>query len=172
MLRLFAIILVALLPAAASAATLRFDFTFINTWTPESGPVTGTVTGSVFGLVDNAPNPQAATSVVITGNTDGFGLGTYIGNDRNSWTVVNRVLTAYNFADFGSLYTPPRCCSLALISGFGIPVTALASDPSLIVANRVPDIRFTVAVIPLPAAGWMLLGALAALGLLRRPRLA
>jgi hypothetical protein len=67
--------------APVSASALTFDFSFTN------------VTGVISGLADNATS--AATSVQVTSNTAGFGIGEYVGNPRNnSFTVSAGVITA------------------------------------------------------------------------------
>jgi len=99
-----------LLFASAPKASLIFDFTFVNA--ANGG---GTVTGLVRGLVDNA-NGQAAASVEVTSNSDGFGLGEYVGNplSPNSWDVQAGEITMVDFLSYGAVNSPPAvtCCSL------------------------------------------------------------
>jgi len=95
--------------APVSASALSFNFSFDG------------VTGVISGLADNTSN-QSATSVQVTSNTAGFGVGEYVGNPfRNSFTVSAGVLTAANFVSFGADNASPAvtCCSLGLLSLVG-----------------------------------------------------
>ena len=70
--------------APVSAGALTFNFSFTNSIYPE------TVTGVISGLVDNATS--AATSVQVTSNTLGFGLGEYVGSPvTNHFTVSGAI---------------------------------------------------------------------------------
>lgn len=92
--RILAAVIFALSSLAAHATTLDFNFTFINA--VNGG---GTVTGIVRGLVDNAT--VAATSVEVLTNTDGFGIGEYVGDPiANSFTVSSGVVTAFDFSSY------------------------------------------------------------------------
>jgi hypothetical protein len=148
---LTSVVAVALL-APVSASALSFDFSFTN------------VTGVISGLADNATS--AATSVQVTSNTAGFGIGEYVGNPIfNSFTVSAGVITAASFASFGIANASPAvtCCSLGFLSGFG----GLINDPRGFALPDVGRVTFTpAAAVPGPIAGAGLPGLILAGGVL------
>ncbi|WP_114376022.1 PEP-CTERM sorting domain-containing protein [Elioraea thermophila] len=152
---------------SAQAALLDFTFTFSN----RALGLSGTVTGIVRGLADNATS--AAGSVEILSNTDGFGLGEYVGSPtNNTWTVAAGIITGYDFVVFGSFNTAPAvtCCTLYLNS-LSVNGTALFDAPDGGAFSGTPkDILFARAttVVPEPASALLFAGALAAAALLRR----
>lgn len=152
---------------SAQAALLDFTFTFTN----RAFGLSGTVTGIVRGLADNATS--AAGSVEILSNTDGFGLGEYVGSPtNNSWTVAAGTITGYDFVTFGSSNTAPAvtCCTLYLNS-VSVNGTGLFDAPGGGGFKGDPkDIVFARVTTPVPEPGSALLfaGALAAAALLRR----
>lgn len=101
-------IVIALASAAAigvgftgSAEAADFKFQFNNAL--NGG---GVVEGFIRGLADEGTS--AATSVEVTSNTAGFGIGEYVGNPQtNSWTITGGALTAFNFFAFGTANTSP-----------------------------------------------------------------
>jgi hypothetical protein len=101
-------------PAYASAV---YQFTFDNT-ANGGGTVHGTVT-----LPSSADGTYAASSVVITSNTAGFGLGEYVGDPADNSFVVSggNITDASVFLAFGSQNSSPAvaCCSLTLGDQFG-----------------------------------------------------
>lgn len=89
-----------LLAFAAPATALNFGFTFDNGL--NGG---GTINGIIRGLEEGT---GAATSVEILSNTDGLGIGEYVGNPlTNSWTVLGREIVAFDFLLAGVLNTSP-----------------------------------------------------------------
>ena len=86
---------------AGSAAAVDFKFQFENEL--NGG---GAVEGFIRGLSDEGTS--AATSVEITSNAAGFGLGEYVGNPLiNTWTVSGGTLTDFAFSSSGSRNTAP-----------------------------------------------------------------
>ena len=84
------------LVSTAPATAIDFNFTFTNGQIGTGG----TVTGIVHGLTDNFTS--AAQSVEVTSNTDGFGIGEYIGNPSfNTWTVGSGEVTFFDFLVLG-----------------------------------------------------------------------
>jgi hypothetical protein len=149
---------------AANADPLSFDFSFTGINPAE------TVMGVITGLSDNT-NTSAATSVQVTSNTAGFGIGEYVGAPRfNSFTVTAGMVTFYEFEDFGVDNTSPAvtCCSL----GFGsagtfhprVPLSSLTNDPTTIDFLG-GSVTFTPVIsVPGPVAGAGLPGLIVAGG--------
>lgn len=97
-----------LLPMTATAMDFRFSFE--NALNAFNG--NGTVTGVIRGLDEGT---RASTSVEVLSNTAGFGIGEYIGNpNRNSWTVLDGNLIAFDFLSFGVSNTPPAVTNATL----------------------------------------------------------
>lgn len=162
-----ALVLAALLAAApARAATLDFAFTFTNTLFGG-----GTVTGVVRGLADNGLSN--ATSVEVTGNTDGFGLGEY--NDQpdfNVWQVATGQLVSFLFEVFGAANSAPAvtCCTLQITSADG-GSAGLSQNPSggsSTAAAGLTFRRIEASAVPAPSAALVLACALGLAGLARR----
>jgi hypothetical protein len=154
-------------PSIGHAERLNFGFSFTNFGSP--------VSGVILGLENNATS--RAQSVQITSAP--FGIGEYVSDfdaPPNSFTVSDRVLTAFSFVSFGRFNDPPAvtCCTL-LMSG-PASLAALWDAPE---ENRdVPVFDFVVtrlvggpppAPVPVPTPIPMLVTALAGLGWLGRP---
>jgi|GEM_PF-5089182 len=89
------------------ATAIDFSFSFENVLSLSGRD--GTVTGVIRGLEEGT---GSATSVEVLSNTAGFGLGEYVGSPtRNSWTVLDGNLVAFEFTELGRLNTPPEITS-------------------------------------------------------------
>jgi hypothetical protein len=97
----------ALAIASTPAHALSFNFSFTSAFPANN------VTGVISGLADN--NTSGATSVQVTSNTGGFGIGEYVGNPlANSFIVINGAITSAEFISDGVANIPPAvtCCKL------------------------------------------------------------
>lgn len=177
MLRRLALALAVLMlsTVAQSAPLLDFSFTFTNRWNPadpslgnQSG--TGVVTGIVRGLTNNGTS--AASSVEILSNTEGYGLGEYVGDPIfNTWTVANGVLTNFFFLSEGEDNVAPAVTTSSLVLD-GSPIddigAGLTNAPGFTLRGRETGLVFSLieapTTIPLPSTAVLLAGALAALG--------
>lgn len=170
----------------ASAAPMDFTFRFYNVLNDEG---VGRVTGVIRGLDEGT---GAATSVEVTGNDLGFGLGEYIGSpEQNSWTVTDGVLTSFFFAVIGAGNEVPYVTESSLffdsrniggasfragllddafsvdVSGSGLSTADFELTFSPVVgANPFPPAGPMP--VPIPAAGLMLIAGLGGLALMRR----
>ena len=157
--------------SAASAATVDIAFSFTNTEAYGGGVVTGILRG----LTDNATS--AASSVEVLSNSVGFGLGEFVSPGvANAFTLADGVVTGATFISFGSSNEPPAVTTASLqireLSEIGL-IAVLSNSPGSVGFAGATAPVFTVvqpppAVIPLPAAGWLLLGGLGLLAALRR----
>jgi hypothetical protein len=154
--------------SAVSAAPLIVHFSFTDS---ANGP--HTVAGVVRGLVDDLDG-QAATSVEVTSNSAGFGIGEYVGSPAvNLWSVAGGQITALNFLSAGQGNTAPAVTTATLwltTEGFPAPVGGLADSPTGGGASEDSLITFTVAAVPLPATLPLVVAALGGLGLIARRR--
>lgn len=146
--------------SSAQAALFDFSFTFSN---QSSGHLGGTVTGIVRGLTDNATS--AASSVEITSNSNGFGLGEYVGNPaNNSWAMSGGLVTHYSFISFG--VDNGTCCTLGIDDDAVFGFIALFNNPSGGVYSGTPSISFTrlQTTVPEPDVSWLLGAAAVGIG--------
>ena len=128
--------------APVSASALSFTFSFRD----------GDVTGVVSGLADSGISP--ATSVQVTSNIAGFGLGEYVGNPTiNTFTVSAGLLTDVNFLTNGGNNASPdvTCCSLRLFFSNGSGAAGLSNSPTLVLA--IPPVTFAPVPGPIVGAG-------------------
>jgi hypothetical protein len=163
-----ALVALILIACATPGEATTYQFSFVN---QNYGSGTARVVGIIRGLAEDGVS--AATSVSITSNPDGFGIGEYVtsppGSQLNTFTVAGGgIPSPYQFESFGNLNTNPgmACCSLVLLAGFG---DALTNDP----AHAIPgdsaitwSVLSEVAVVPLPAALPLFASGLGAIGLL------
>ena len=122
--------------APVSASALSFNFSFDG------------VTGVISGLADNTPN-EAATSVQVTSNTAGFGVGEYVGNpNSNQFSVSAGALTSVDFISLGANNASPAvtCCTLAMNISFG----GISNLPAATRLNSFP-VTYTPVAVPGPS---------------------
>jgi hypothetical protein len=130
------------------------------------------VQGYIEGLQDNSF--QAATSVYVTSDSGGYGIGEYVGAPlTNSWHVTNGVIDYANFWSAGLINSPPAvtCCSLIIFAPLNAVIGALT--PNAGVTTYIPDspaVTFTPrdTSVPLPQPLLLIGAGLAALGFNRR----
>ena len=158
---LFAVLLVFLAVTPAKALTYKFEFSSNF----------NTVEGIIEGLVDNTAN-QAATNVVITSNTGGYGLGTYFPPTatvfQNDWTIVNEVITDAIFLAAQDIPGLDPILTLTTSANPGdtqlIQLNLAMFSDVLSVTGSIFTLIPDVPQIPLPAPLILLLTALAGLG--------
>jgi hypothetical protein len=146
--------------AATARADAVFDFTFVNA----GGTVDGTVTFS-----SAAEGTYAATSVMVTTNTLGFGLGEYVGNPTiNIFTISGGNITGAAFIDLGMHNSSPDvlCCSLDFATPAVGTFHGTLSSASDDVSDTGSILTFTpeAAGVPGPIAGAGLPGLILASG--------
>lgn len=147
---------------AANALTLDFKFAFTNSLFNGGGAVTGIIRGLAVNTT------SSASSVEILSNTDGFGVGEYVGAPvDNAFTVVGTRLTDFEFLSFGLNNVSPDVTTasfymgrgtadndwIGLTDGGGNVMAGRGSLDSLVIERVIPPIR----PIPLPATGLLLL---------------
>jgi hypothetical protein len=174
-LRLFGMLAAALtlLACAPSAyASVVYDFSFDNA-SNGGGTVQGTIT-----LPSSADGAYTASSVVVTSNTAGFGLGQYFvffneitedqfvvsGGDITSGTVT----IPTEFLDFGESNRLPgvKCCSLEFNVFDSIVDGGLSDSGGTVTDGPGSPVTFTLATTPIPATLPLFAAGLAGLGLL------
>jgi len=155
---------------ANPAEAINFTFEFDNSGGINGG---GFVTGIVRGLGEDGT--FAATSVEVTSNTAGFGIGEYIGNpDTNTWTLAGGNLVSFGFVSFGNDNSPPAVTGSSLdlrTFGPGFQTGFLSNIPFSVGGNVVNNLAFTRVVdepdpeaVPEPASllGLAVIGVVAA----------
>ena len=156
------------------ANALTFQFSFHNP--AVNDPAQSLVQGIISGLQDNLPN-QAATSVKVTSNPAGFGVGEYVGNPlANNFVVQAGAIVGFSFLSLGADNSIPAvtCCSLGLgFANFSAGLTNSAGQntqsPAGLTFTLVPQVVPLPAALPLFATG---LGALGLLGWRRKKKAA
>ena len=168
--------------SASYAATLDFDFSFDN---PLTG---GAVTGIIRGLSDNTSNQAASSVEVLTqsgpdGTGANSGIAEYVGFAlKNTWTVSNGQITYGEFFTdlvldfssggvgryFGITFQRPFNSPIVgpiLVTTYGLTGFFDGNNPS---GGKNLVLTPTVAAVPLPAGGVLLLTGLFRLVTLRR----
>jgi hypothetical protein len=160
--------------SAPAYASVVYAFTF-NNLANGGGTVDGTVT-----LPSSADGVYAASSLVVTSNTAGFGLGQYVGKpDANAFTISGGNIIVTNDGSFnisfeylGDMNSLPDvvCCSL-LFDGISGTIHGGLSNASDGAGSGSADTA-TFTLIPLPTALPLFATGLGGLGLLgwRRKR--
>ena len=148
------------------ANALTFQFSFNNP--AVNDPAQSLVQGIISGLQDNLAN-QAATSVQVTSNPAGFGVGEYVGNPLvNNFVVQAGAIIGFSFLSLGGLNSIPAvtCCSLGF--GFLNFDAGLSNSAGILTQASGGGLTFTLVpeVVPLPAALPLFATGLGALGLL------
>ena len=154
--------------AAATAASIIVGFSFSN----NNSSGIGTVAGIIRGLNDSGAN-QSATSVKVTSNTAGYGIGEYVDSGNplsdNLWSVSNGVIDYVNFISFGERNSPPSVTNASL--GFVTQSSSGRIDAGLEPVNNsvsfnLQGVDFTtrLAPVPVPATGLLLASGFALVG--------
>lgn len=163
----------ALLAVTVSAAALSFNFSFTNV--ANGG---GMVTGVIRGLTDNSFSQ--ASSFEITGNSDGFSIGEYVGNPQdNIFEVSNGQIVFADFRAFGIDNTPPAVTdsSFRLCIGCNVIIPSLTAigltnEPLFVESSSTSAAGLTISTVPvpLPAAFPLAFAGFAALIAIKRRR--
>lgn len=153
--------------ASSAHASVVYDFTFDNS-SNGGGIVDGTVT-----LPSSADGTYAATSVVVTSNTAGFGLGEYVVflNEitYDSFVISGGEITSASvFLDFGVSNRSPgvKCCSLEFAVFDSILDGGLSNLDGQVADGPGSPVTFTLATTPIPATLPLFATGIASLGLL------
>lgn len=131
------------------AATMDFRFSFLNV--SYGG---GLIEGFVRGLENNATS--SATSIEVTANPLGYGIGEYVGDPNpNTFTVVDGSITESFIGAFGVSNTAPdvTCCSLGWDFYPTVNRAGLSSNDSSNTLTPNSSLQFSL--VPLPAAAWL-----------------
>ena len=140
--------------APSAYASVVYDFTFVNS---ENGG--GTVDGTVT-LPSSANGAYAASSVMVTSNTAGFGVGEYVGFTQditdNTFVISGGEITnASMFLIFGETNLAPgvvKCCTLDF-DAFASILAGGLSDVGGDVNDGLDDpVTFTLDTTPIPTA--------------------
>jgi hypothetical protein len=166
---LLVVIIVSLARSSAFATPVSIAFSF------HDDNFGSDITGIIEGLDDNGSG-QAATSVVVTSNSAGYGTGEYVGVPNiNIWDLVNGVITSVYFISFGINNTAPDvvCCSLVITNDLlpNEPVAGGLQDTvDTLDYNGSSLVTFTIrnSTVPLPQTILLLIAGLACLGVHRR----
>lgn len=165
---LLKIVLASLAGTHAFATPIDFDFSFHDYFNG------GDITGYILGLDDNGTG-QAATSLFVTSNTAGYGVGEYVaghtGDPINYWNVVDGSIKVINFYSEGQTNTAPGvvCCTLWIDTyHYNKPVGGLRNRPYSSMINGHSVITFIPRAVPIPQTFALLMAGLAALGISRR----
>jgi len=152
--------------APSAYASVVYDFTFDNS-NNGGGTVDGTIT-----LPSSADGTYSASSVEVTSNTAGFGVGEYV-VFLNEITYDNFVVSggditsASDFLDFGDANRSPgvKCCSLEFTVFDSILDGGLSDSNGQVADGPGSPVTFTLATTPLPAALSLFATGLGGLGL-------
>lgn len=163
--------------SAPAHASVVYDFTFNNS-NDGGGIVDGTIT-----LPSSADGISAASSVVVTSNTAGFGVGQYAvfnGTGPNQFVVSGGQITSGDvslpteFSDFGISNQSPgvKCCSLTFAAFDSILDGGLSDLNGEVTDGPGSPVTFTLATTPIPATLPLFAAGIAVLGLVgwRRKR--
>jgi hypothetical protein len=115
--------------AAPACPSVVNDFTFDN-FMNGGGTVEGTVT-----LPSSADGNYKASSVAVTSNSAGYGLGQYVAPpSRDAFIISGNKITDVHFYSFGLYNSSPAvtCCSLAF-DNLGL-AAALSNSPNSVAA--------------------------------------
>ena len=152
--------------ATSAYASVVYDFTFDNS-NNGGGTVDGTVT-----LPSSADGTYAASSVEVTSNTAGFGVGEYVvflNEITNDTFVVSGgdITSASVFLDFGDANRSPgvKCCSLEFTAFDSILDGGLSDMNGQLTDGPGSPVTFTLATTPIPAALPLFATGLGGLGL-------
>jgi hypothetical protein len=153
---------------SSANASLIFDFSFTDILQNNAK-----VTGEILGLSNN--NFGAASSVRVFSNSEGYGVGEYVGlPDINTFEVLNGSIVFADFKSFGVKNSTPDVTdsSLRLFDsgpgGFVQFRAGLTHSPSSVSAasnNQFTQLIFVKRNVPVPAPSSLILLSLGLAGL-------
>ena len=141
--------------SAPCHASVVYEFSFDNVQNG-GGVVDGTIT-----LPSSADGTYSATSVIVTTNPQGYGLGQYVGHpDANIFTISGGSISGATFESFG--IDNSACCSLGLFS----TDAGLTQNTNSITFGENDPVTYALQATPLPPALLLFASALALIGVL------
>jgi hypothetical protein len=152
---------------SSANASLIFDFSFTDV-----NQSNALVTGEILGLSNNGSG--AASSVRVLSNTEGYGIGEYVGSPEYNWfEVLNGSIVYANFFSLGLLNTAPDVTGSSLKFLFGgigivkyeVGLTNQSSAVGTIYNNPETQLVFEKRNVPVPAPSSLILLSLGLAGL-------
>jgi hypothetical protein len=152
---------------SSANASLIFDFSFTDIFNNNAK-----VTGEILGLSNN--NFGAASSVRVLSNSQGYGVGEYVGMPvNNMFEVLNGSIVTANFKSLGLLNSTPNVTgsSLKLFYGgigfvqYEVGISSNGASVGTTTNNPLSQLVFEKRNVPVPAPSSLILLSLGLAGL-------
>jgi hypothetical protein len=149
---------------SSANASLIFDFSFTDILQNNAK-----VTGEILGLSNN--DTGAASSVRVLSNSEGYGVGEYVGSPgENSFVVLNDSIIFVDFLAMGRLNISPSVLNSSLRMSMDTNLrlaglTPSADSVSAVVNSSLTQLVFVKRNVPVPAPSSLILLSLGLAGL-------